>query len=89
MKNRFLTRPVIIPALLLVYLVVMAVLGWSNYRAGGISATLYFGGCASGSCASTSSVRSAAAKRNDKALPQTYTPPCRTRDTPRRVLYRR
>lgn len=46
MKNRFLTRPVIIPALLLVYLIVMAVLGWSNYRTGGISATLYFGGIA-------------------------------------------
>ena len=46
MKNRFLTRPVIIPALLLVYLAVMAVMGWSNYRAGGISGTLYFGGIA-------------------------------------------
>lgn len=46
MKNRFFTRPVILPALLLVYLIVMAVLGWSNYRAGGISPMLYFGGIA-------------------------------------------
>lgn len=46
MKNRLLTRPVVIPALLLAYLIVMAALGWPNYRAGGISATLYFGGIA-------------------------------------------
>lgn len=46
MKNRFFTRPVIIPLLLLVYLAVMFILGWSNYRAGGVSATIYFGGTA-------------------------------------------
>ncbi len=46
MKNRFFTRPVIIPLLLLVYLVVMFVLGWPNYRAGGVSGTIYFGGTA-------------------------------------------
>ncbi len=46
MKSPLLTRPVIIPALLLAYLIVMAALGWSNYRAGGISGALYFGGIA-------------------------------------------
>lgn len=46
MNKRIFTRPVIIPALLLAYLAVMAVLGWPDYRAGGISATHYFGGIA-------------------------------------------
>ena len=44
MKSPLLTRPVIIPALLLAYLIVMAALGWSNWRAGGFGGAVFWGG---------------------------------------------
>jgi hypothetical protein len=39
-------KPIIIPALLLIYLIVMMVLGWPSYCQGQTSPTLYFGGSA-------------------------------------------
>lgn len=39
-------RSIIIPAVLLVYLIVMVVLGWPSYKAGSTSPLLYFGGTA-------------------------------------------
>ncbi|MBD5226142.1 MAG: hypothetical protein HDS68_09330 [Bacteroidales bacterium] len=39
-------RAIIIPAILLIYLIVMVVLGWPSYQSGATSALLYFGGTA-------------------------------------------
>lgn len=39
-------KAIIIPAILLVYLVVMVVLGWPSYLSGATSPLLYFGGTA-------------------------------------------
>ncbi len=41
--SRKIKRSTLIPAMLLVYLAVMAVLGWPEYAAGRQSATYYFG----------------------------------------------
>ncbi len=38
-----LSRPILIPAVLLIYLAVMAVLGFDGYRSGRTSALMYFG----------------------------------------------
>ena len=37
-------RAIIIPAILLVYLIVMVVLGWPSYLSGATSPLMYFGG---------------------------------------------
>lgn len=39
-------RAIFIPAILLIYLVVMVVLGWPSYLSGATSPILYFGGTA-------------------------------------------
>lgn len=39
-------RAIILPAIQLIYLIVMVVLGWPNYAAGYTSGWLYFGGTA-------------------------------------------
>lgn len=41
-----LRRPIVIPAVLLIYLAVMVVLGWPDYVRGATSPQLYFGGTA-------------------------------------------
>lgn len=39
-------RAIIVPAILLIYLIVMVILGWPSYQSGATSPLLYFGGTA-------------------------------------------